>query len=320
MLYLTELNVAELLSMSDVIPVVEETLRSYSEGGVVNNPRRRLQLDESILMSLEAGDMERKLVGHKNYVAVPGKGVLSHFFLYDAESRQLLAMIQANELGRIRTGATSGVATKFLARADAIRHAVFGAGFQAETQVQAISLVRPITEIRVWSRTERRAIDFCERIQSFVPDADVAPSIVDPAELAVWADIITVATRASDPVVFGQWLRPGVFVNAMGSNSVARTEIDIDAVSRADRIVVDSIAGAMSESGDLIQAAERGRLRWGRVRSLSDVVSGRIPGRSSSNEICLFESQGLGLEDLAAGRLVYEMARQRGVGRRFDID
>lgn len=320
MLYLTESDVANELSIGDVIREVEAALRSHSDGTVVNNPRRRLQLEQSLLMSLEAGDIDRRLVGHKNYIAVPGKGVLSHFFLYDADSRELLAMMQANELGRIRTGATSGVAAKYLARADAGRHAVFGAGFQAETQVRAISLVRPITEIRVWSRTEQRAHAFCERIRALISGAEVSVSIDNPSELAAWADIVTVATRASEPVVFGEWLIPGVFVNAMGSNSVMRTEVDIDLVARADRIVVDSIEGAMTESGDLIQAAERGRLLWGRVRSLSDVVAGRFPGRTSNDEIVLFESQGLGLEDLAAGRLVYQTALQRGVGKQFVID
>jgi ornithine cyclodeaminase/alanine dehydrogenase-like protein (mu-crystallin family) len=228
-------------------------------------------------------------------------------------------MMQANELGRIRTGATGGVAARYLARADAWRHAVFGAGFQAETQVEAISAVRPISDVRVWSRTEQHARAFQERISAKLPETRIELALADPAELAAWGDVITVATRASEPVVQGNWLQPGVFVNAMGSNATTRAEVDAEVVRRADLIVADSLDGARAESGDLIQAAERGALAWDSVKALGAVVAGLTPGRVRDDEITLFESQGLGLEDLAAGRLVYERALQRGIGRQFDI-
>ncbi len=319
MLYLTEADVAQLISVDEVIPLVERALAGHAGGTIVNNPRRRLPLDTATLMSLEAGDLDEPFVGHKNYLAVPGKGVLSHFFLYNRDTRELLAMIQANELGRIRTGATGGVAASYMARSDARRHAVFGAGFQAETQVEAISAVRPISDIRVWSRTEEHALAFQRRISAKLPETRVELALADPAELAAWGDIITVATRASEPVVHGEWLRPGVFVNAMGSNATTRAEIDADVVRRAGLIVADSLEGARAESGDLIQAAERGALDWQRVLALSDVVAGHAPGRAEDDQITLFESQGLGLEDLAAGRLAYEKAMERGIGRQLDI-
>jgi alanine dehydrogenase len=319
LLYLTESEVAQLISVAEVIPRVERALRAQAEGNVVNNPRRRLPLRSAMLMSLEAGDIDEGFAGHKNYLAVPGKGVLAHFFLYNSDTRELLAMMHANELGRIRTGATGGVAAKYLARTDATRHAVFGAGFQAETQVEAISRVRPISEIRVWSRTEQHAIDFCTRLQGRLPKVTLLPNVGKPAELAGWGDIVTVATRSSEPVLRGAWLKPGTFVNAMGSNSMMRAEIDVETVKRAQTIVADSIEGARTESGDLIQAAERGALRWDQVRALSDVVAGFAPGRASDDDICLFESQGLGLEDLAAGRLAYEKALELGIGTQFEI-
>jgi len=319
LLYLTEAEVADLISVDEVIPRVERALAAQANGRVVNNPRRRLPLGTATLMSLEAGDLDEPFVGHKNYLAVPGKGVLSHFLLYNRDARELLAMIQANELGRIRTGATGGVAARYLARADASRHAVFGAGFQAETQVAAISSVRPISELRIWSRTEQHAREFQTRMSAKLPETRVELALDDPAELAAWGDIITVATRASEPVVHGDWLRPGVFVNAMGSNATTRAEVDAEVVRRADVIVADSLEGARAESGDLIQAAEQGALDWEHVRALSEVVAGLDPGRTRDDEISLFESQGLGLEDLAAGRLAYEKALERGVGRHFDI-
>jgi len=207
LLYLTEADVAELISVAEVIPLVERALAAQANGQVVNNPRRRLPLGAATLMSLEAGDLDAEFAGHKNYLAVPGKGVLAHFFLYKSDTRELLAMVQANELGRIRTGATGGVAAKYLARGDARRHAVFGAGFQAETQVEAISAVRTISEIRVWSRTEQHARAFQTRMAAKLPEARIELALGDPAELASWADIITMATRASEPVVHGDWLR-----------------------------------------------------------------------------------------------------------------
>jgi ornithine cyclodeaminase/alanine dehydrogenase-like protein (mu-crystallin family) len=318
-LYLTEGDVADLISVNEVIPLVERALAAHAKGQVVNNPRRRLSLGAATLMSLEAGALDEPFVGHKNYLAVPGKGVLSHFFLYNRDTRELLAMIQANELGRIRTGATGGVAARYLARADASRHAVFGAGFQAESQVEAISAVRPISEIRVWSRTDQHARAFQARLSAKLTDARIEVALDDPAELGAWGDIVTVATRANEPVAHGDWLRPGVFVNAMGSNATTRAEIDAEVVRRAHVIVADSLEGARAESGDLIQAAEHGAFDWERVSALSDVVAGLAPGRTHDDEICLFESQGLGLEDLAAGRLAYQKALERGIGRQFDI-
>ena len=320
MLYLAEEDVAALLSMDEAIPEVERALRAHGEGRVVNNPRRHLRLHDGLLLSLESGDAETGFIGHKNYLAVPGKGVLSHFFLYESQTRAMVAIMRANELGRIRTGATTGVATKYLARADARRHAVFGAGYQAETQVEAVSRVRPIEHVRVWSRTAERATVFCERLTSCLPEVRVEPLAGDPAELATWADIITVATRATTPVVLGEWLRPGVLVNAVGSNALDRAEVDVEAVTRADRIIVDSLEGAQQESGDLFPAVERGLLFWGMIRSLSDVVAGFAPGRTHDEEIILFESQGLALEDLAVGIYLYRKALEAGVGRQIAIE
>jgi ornithine cyclodeaminase/alanine dehydrogenase-like protein (mu-crystallin family) len=320
MLYLTEEEVASLLPMAEAVPVIERALRADGEGRIVSNTRRRLRLKNALLMSLESGDIESGFTGHKNYLAVPGKGVLAHFFLYECASRQMVAIMRANELGRIRTGATTGVATRYLAREDAHRHAVFGAGYQGETQVLAVSQARQIDEIRVWSRTRERAEQFCARLRPQLPEARIEPALDDPAELAAWGDIVTVATRASTPVLKGSWLRPGVLVNAMGSNALDRAEIDVEAVGRANLVVADSVEGAQVESGDLFPAVEQGVLFWGAVHALSDVVAGYAPGRRDSEEIILFESQGLALEDLAAGTYVYHKALETGIGRQLDIE
>lgn len=320
MLYLTEEDVAGLLSMEEAIPEVERVLRSLGGGRAVNNPRRRLRLRDGVLLSLESGDTEIGFVGHKNYLAVPGKGVLAHFFLYKTQTRAMVAIMHANELGRIRTGATTGVATKYLARADTRHHAVFGAGYQAETQAEAVSRVRPIEHIRVWSRTAEHAAAFCQRLALRLPGVRIEPALDDPAELAAWGDVITIATRASTPVVLGRWLRPGVLVNAIGSNALDRAEVDVEAVTRADRVIVDSLEGAQQESGDLFPAVEQGLLFWTAVHPLSDVVAGFAPGRTHDDEIILFESQGLALEDLAVGNLLYHKALTECAGRHLECD
>lgn len=317
MLYLTESEVAELLVIEDAIGEVERALRGYGEGWVVNNPRRRLRLPQSLLMSLEAGDASTGYVGHKNYLAVPGHDVLSHFFLYDSGQRALVAMMQANELGRVRTSATSAVAAKYLARHDATRYAVFGAGFQAETQVEAICRVRPIRQVRVWSRTREQVEGFCRRLSARLNTVVLEPALGDPAELAAWGDIITVATRASEPVLRGDWLQRGVFVNAVGANALDRSEIDVEVSARADQVVVDSLEGARLESGDLLPAIEQGHLRWEQVRELGAVVAGLTPGRVTDEQILLFESHGLGLEDLAVGSYVYHKAIAAGAGHQL---
>lgn len=320
MLYLTEHDVAGLVTMEEAIQVVERALLAHASGDVINNTRRRLSLGRAEMLSLEAGNSRTGFAGHKNYLAVPGKGVLAHFFLYRTAERSLVAMMHANELGRLRTGATSGVAVKHLARVNARRHAVFGAGYQAATQVEAVSKVRPIEHIRVWSRTTERADRFCQEIRCRLPGVRIEAALDDPAELAGWGDIVTVATRAAEPVVLGHWLRPGVLVNAMGSNSPARAEIDVETVARADSIVVDSVEGARLEAGDLIPAVENGVLAWEHLKALSNVVAGRTEARTNDRQIILFESQGLALEDLALGELVYQKALEANVGRIIDCD
>lgn len=319
-LYLTEQDVVALLSMDEAIPAVEQALLAHAQGTVTSNARRRLSLQRAELLSLESGNDLTGFAGHKNYLAVPGKGVLAHFFLYDIRARALVAIMRANELGRVRTGATTGVATKYLARAGARRHAIFGAGFQAETQAEAVNHVRPIEHVRVWSRTRVSAERIRDRLIAVSPGIAVELALDDPEELAAWADIVTVATRADEPVLRGAWLQPGVLVNAIGSNSPARAEVDLDVVRRADVVVVDSLEGARAEAGDLIPAATGGLLDWDSVWELRDVVAGRVPGRTRDDQIILFESQGLALEDLAVGTVAYRNALGAGVGRHVELD
>jgi ornithine cyclodeaminase/alanine dehydrogenase-like protein (mu-crystallin family) len=221
--------------------------------------------------------------------------------------------MEASSLGQIRTGAASGVAAKYMACPDSKAMTLFGSGFQAQTQVEALVRVLPsLKRINVVSRSSQNASRFCSSLQAaFNVEAVPAPNI----EQAVGdADVVTTATGSHQPLFDGAWLRPGVHINAVGSNYAEKRELDSIAIQRASRIVVDDMAVAKVESGDLIGAAKEIDLDWSAIRPLSDILAGLAPGRVAPDEITLFESQGIGLEDLAVACHVLGRARESGCG------
>ena len=220
--------------------------------------------------------------------------------------------MEAGRLGQVRTGAASGVATKYMARPDARTVGVIGSGYQAETQLEAICRVRPVERVRVYSRNLERRNAFADRSAASL---GIEVTTVDSAEECVRdADVVAVITSATSPVLKGDWLAEGAHVNAAGGNHWLRRELDGRAVARASLIVADDAEQARLECADLIHPVERGALTWQRVRELWEVVSGAVPGRASAGDVTLFESQGIALEDIAAGYRVYRLARERGVG------
>jgi ornithine cyclodeaminase/alanine dehydrogenase-like protein (mu-crystallin family) len=222
-------------------------------------------------------------------------------------------MMEANYLGQVRTGAASGVATKYLARSDAAAMALFGTGFQAEAQLLAVAAISPLQEVRVYSRSEERREDFISRMNQHV--SVPLCGVSTPQEAVDGADIITTMTTSSEPVFNGKDISPGTHINAAGSNSAAKAELDHRAVRRADLIFTDDVAQARMESGDLIRAYERNALNWDSVRPLSDLVAGLPVGRSRPDEVTLFESQGIALWDIALAVTVYERARAQNLGQ-----
>jgi ornithine cyclodeaminase/alanine dehydrogenase-like protein (mu-crystallin family) len=226
--------------------------------------------------------------------------------------------MEATALGQIRTGAASGVATKYLARPDSKVMTMFGAGWQAESQLAAIARVLPKLErVNVIGRSAERARHFCEKMK---PHVAVELVIARDAKSAVReGDVITTITGSAAPVFDGRWLRPGVHINAAGSNFANKRELDAIAVKRADRIVADDVAVARLESGDLLGTEAEAGFDWSSVLALCDVVAGKAAGRTSPEQVTLFESQGIGLEDLAAACRVLELARERGVGTEIPI-
>jgi ornithine cyclodeaminase/alanine dehydrogenase-like protein (mu-crystallin family) len=226
-------------------------------------------------------------------------------------------LIEADALGQLRTGAASGVATKYLANANARIGGIIGTGYQARTQLEAVAAVRRLVRIRAFGRDAERREKFCREMSERI---GVAVEPMNSGEEAVrGADILITATSATKVVLEGAWLLPGVHINAMGTNWPQKRELDAAAVGRASKIVVDSIEQSRMEAGDLIQAFGDDASRWNAVQELSQIVAGKVPGRTSADQITLFKSNGIATWDLAAAVRVYELAVAQGMGQSIPI-
>lgn len=311
-LLLTERDVRDLLDVRAAMDLVEAAFREKGAGRAPNRPRQRVLVPGGALHVMAGGLPGQGVMGLKAYSTVAGRARFV-VLLFSAATGELLALIEADWLGALRTGAASGVATRHLAREDARRFGLIGAGHQAVTQALAVCAVRPIEQARVFSRDPARRARFCADLTrqtgvEFVP--------VGSAEEAVrGADIVTTITTAREPVLHGEWLASGAHVNAAGVNWANRRELDELAVLRADVIAVDDRDQARLECGDLLPLIEAGDLSWERVVELGEVLTGAAPGRTDSGQVTLFESQGIAIEDVAAAKYVYDRARERGIGR-----
>ena len=314
-LYLTEGDVVATLSMHDALALVEDAARALAEGRAQNRPRQRAYTQSSVIQVLAAAYGGR--MGHKTYTVAPkGRGARFWFTLFD-EAGQMLAIIEADALGQLRTGAASGVATRFMAREDAKTLAVIGTGWQARTQLEACVHVRPISRVLVYGRDPKRRADFCELMQEKV-DPKIEP--VESARDAVaGADVVCTMTSSSTPVLEGAWLRPGTHVNAAGSNRANAQEIDVGAVTRASVVAVEDIAQAKVESGDLRAANETAHWSWEHATRLTDIVAGHALGRTADDQITLFESLGIGLWDVAAASHIFDRCVVEGRGTPLPI-
>jgi ornithine cyclodeaminase/alanine dehydrogenase-like protein (mu-crystallin family) len=309
-IHITEEQVRQALPMATAIDLVEESFRRLDAGVAVNHPRRRVVLENSAALHyMAAGDNGDGILAAKLYVTRPRAGARFLVALFDAEKALLLATIDANALGQIRTGAASGVATRHLARAGAATLGLLGSGFQAATQLEAVAAVMPLRSVRVYSRSPQNRTAFAERASR---QLNLAVEAVDTPQRAIEeSDIVVTITSAREPVLEGAWLPRGCHVNAAGSNHAKRRELDTAAVERSTLIAVDSLEQAKMEAGDLIVAAGEGCLDWGRVVELSGIVSGRLAGRNAPEDVTLFESQGLAAEDLAVAGYVYRQVTGR---------
>ena len=310
-LFLKENDVKQLLTVDIALRGVETAHRELAEGQAQDTPRARTRLPQTALHILHGALPGMGVLGYKAYTS-NRSGNRFLVYVFDAASGCLRGVVEADYLGMMRTGAASGLASRLLARPDAKVAGVFGAGWQAEGHVRSLCRSLPLEKVKVFSRKAERLKEFCARLAN-ITGVDVVPA-ANPEENVRGSDVIGTVTTASHPLFEAEWLEPGTHINAAGSNALVRQEISEAVVRLCSPIVVDSIPTAVAESGDLLPLLEKGRLHSRRLTELGDVLIGRCEGRTSREQITLFESQGLAIQDLAVAAELLELAREQGLG------
>jgi alanine dehydrogenase len=311
-LHISEAQVRSVLTMPMAVEAVQEISRKQATGEVVVHPRRRFELPGGgFFHYMAAADFSKGFVAMKQYTYVRGR---LRFLvpLYEMSSGDLLALIEADYMGQLRTGAASGVATDFLARKNSRVAAILGTGGQAKTQLEAVATVRKLESARAYGRDASKRQRFCEEMSALLGIR--VESCSSASEAVRGADIVSTATTAAQPVVSGADLSPGVHINAIGANHAHKRELDDEAVASADIIVVDSVEQSRQEAGDLIIAFRGDEICWTGVKKLSEIVSGKATGRTSDTEVTLFKSNGIASWDLAVAMKVYALAKERNLG------
>jgi len=310
-LFLTENDVKQVLTATMALEAVESAHRDLALGQAQDTPRARTRLPQTVLHILQGALPGQGVLGYKAYTSNrSGNRFLVH--LFDATTGSLLAVIEADFMGMIRTGAASGVAARWLARSDAKVAGVFGAGWQAEGHVRAICAALPLAQVKVFSRRSDRLAAFCQRLSEQIGVAVVPAASAE--ETVRGSDLVGTVTTAAQPLFDADWLEPGAHVNAAGSNALIRQELSEATLRRASLIAVDAVPTALAEAGDLLPLLEKGRLHSRQLVELGDVIVGRHAGRTSTEQITVFESQGMAIQDLAVGLRVLAAARERGLG------
>jgi ornithine cyclodeaminase/alanine dehydrogenase-like protein (mu-crystallin family) len=310
--YLTEAEVARVLTMDLALETTAAAFRKLGLDEATNVPRARCATDHVTLHVLPAAAKTLGAIGFKAYT-VAKSGARFHVTLFDPKQGGITALVEADLLGQFRTGAASGIATKKLARADASTVGLFGTGKQARTQLLAVCKVRAIKTVRVYGRDPDRRRAFAEQLAQET-GVEVVP-VEKPEEAAKGLDVVITATSAREPVLFGEWVGPGQHLNLIGSNFLSRTETDPEVFRRARVISVDSKEQAKLEAGDFVAPMKAGMFQWSDVIDLAPLTVGRYPGRESPEDVTIFKSLGLGIEDIALAVKVVELAKQQGLGK-----
>ncbi|HEX5127868.1 MAG TPA: ornithine cyclodeaminase family protein [Rhodocyclaceae bacterium] len=311
-IYLTEDEVGRLIDMPTALAAVEAAHAALATGDAIDIPRQRVRSGTSMQHMLQGSWPARGVMGYKIYTT-SAAGVRFWLHLFDSRSGEPLAVMEANLLGMMRTGAAGGVAARRLAREAANCAGIIGAGWQARGQILALACAVHVDRFKVFVRNRAKLEKFCADMSTETGCAMQA--VATAQEAAEASDIIVTATTSPVPVLEGAWLAPGMHVNAMGSNSLVRRELDEVAVGRMDVICVDGVDTALKEAGDLLPALEKGRLSAGRLLALGDLVAGFRVGRTDAQQITLFESQGMAIQDIALGFEVFQRAKSAGIGR-----
>lgn len=316
-LHINEAEVKSVLSMPLAIEAVETISRRQAAGEVLVHPRQRFELPGGVFFHhMAAADVTENLAATKQYTYVGGqlKFMVS---LFSMVSGDLLALIEADVMGQMRTGAASGVATNLLARAEARSAAIIGSGGQARTQLEAIAAVRKLEQVKVYGREVARRESFAREMSAKL-GLRVEPAS-NSAEATEGAAIVCTATTAGHPVVNAPAISPGTHINAIGANHMKKRELDAETVAKCDRIFVDSLEQSRQEAGDLVLGFAGHEKRWDSVRELSSLVARICQGRTGEAQITLFKSNGIAAWDLAAAAAVYRLANERGLGRALPL-
>ncbi|HEX4379747.1 MAG TPA: ornithine cyclodeaminase family protein [Candidatus Acidoferrum sp.] len=316
-LHISEDEVRSLLTMPMAVEAVEDISRKQATGEVVVHPRRRFEFKGgNFFHYMAAADHTAGFIAMKQYTYV--RGHLQFIVpLYEMSTGNLLALIEADYMGQLRTGAASGVATKYMASRDAKSAAIIGTGGQAKTQLEGIAAVRQLEIVHAYGRDPVRREAFC--LEMSVRLGIPVHAAASASEAVRAAHIVCTATTAQNPVIKGADLETGVHINAIGANHANRRELDDEAVASADVIVVDSVEQSRQEAGDLIIAFHGDESCWTGVKRLSDVVAGKVTGRTSDSEATLFKSNGIASWDLAVAIKVYKAAREKKLGRELPL-
>ena len=310
-IFLSENDVKQLLTVEMAMEGVESAHRDLSLGLAQDTPRARTRLPQTVLHILQGALPAQGVIGYKAYTTNrSGNRFLVH--LFDSASGVLQAIIEADYLGMIRTGAASGVAAKWLARPESRVAGVFGSGWQAEGHVRAICASLPVRQVKVFGRNPEKLAAFCGRLQ-VATGVEIVPTVSAEATVRD-SDLLGTVTTATLPLFDADWLEPGMHINAAGSNALIRQELSEAAVRRCAVVCVDAVPTALAEAGDLLPLLEKGRLHARQLVELGDVLISQRAGRQNPDEITLFESQGMAIQDLAVGVRVLAAARERGLG------
>lgn len=313
-LFLRDEEVNQVVTMDDMLTAIEEMQRQFGQGAAMNLARRKIIAPGGMLSVMGGGLFYDGVLGVKTYTVVQGKYSFQ-VSVYDAASGALLCYTQANRLGQLRTGATTGLAVKYLSNSDAATAGIIGTGYQAPTQLEAVCKVRSIKAVRAYSRNPERR----EAFASAMTDAlGIEVMAVESGAAAADSDIVICIAAAMEPVLSGENLKAGATVIGAGPTTWRAREVDDAALTRADKIFVDSAEQAPAEAGDMAGAVDRGILQWSQLQELRQVVAGKTAGRDNPQQIVYAKLMGTGVADVAAAKLAYDRAKAQGIGMEME--
>ncbi len=324
-LIINQSEVLELLPMTECLDVMAEALKTLALGDAILPLRPVLWLPEKI------GALGM-MPGYLGNIATMGLKVVSVFagnhgtefdshqgavLIFETKHGQLLAIVDASEITAIRTAGVSGVATRLLAREDAHNLAILGSGVQARSHLAAMLVARPIRQVRIWSRNADHARKFATSVAKQYGIPVEAMSSVEQAVNK--ADLICTTTAAPQPILLGEWIAPGAHINAVGSSVAFTRELDTAAVVKS-RLFVDRRESTLNEAGDFLMPKQEGAISDDHILGeIGEVLLGKRVGRGSPDEITLFKSLGLAVEDIAAAHYIYQQALEKGRGLSVEL-